>query len=168
MPYPLTQVIVGNSIERFVTKRNDNKRPHFLPCGSMSSRCPVPMWLARIGHQLRWFFLGLLMTIIITDIGKMVAGRLRPHFIAVCLPDFSTINCTDEFGQPVYVMNYTCTGDGHRLRDSRCVCLGVGMGSYVLIHVHVGTHTHTNRYSWPSGHSSFSAYSFVFLAVSDQ
>ncbi|MEQ2180606.1 hypothetical protein GOODEAATRI_002929, partial [Goodea atripinnis] len=36
-----------------------------------------------------------------TDIAKVSVGRMRPHFLDVCRPDFSTINCS--LG---YVTNY--------------------------------------------------------------
>ena len=39
-----------------------------------------------------------------------LAGQLRPHFLAVCEPDFSNIRCTDEYGYPIYVQDYTCLG----------------------------------------------------------
>ena len=60
---------------------------------------------------MRWFFTGLLVTLVITDIGKLVVGRLRPHFLDVCNPNFSSINCTDEHDYTVYVTEYECRGD---------------------------------------------------------
>ena len=82
--------------------------------------CPsIPPWIARTGFHVRWYYIGLLITLIITSISKIVVGRLRPNFIDVCKPDFSTFNCTDRFGNPVYVTNYVCTGDPAMIPDAR-------------------------------------------------
>ena len=43
----------------------------------------------------------------ITDICKYTIGRLRPHFIDVCNPDFSKINCTNADGLPRYVTDFS-------------------------------------------------------------
>ena len=68
---------------------------------------------------MRWYYVGFLITLIITSTGKIVVGRLRPDFIDVCKPDFSQINCTDVFGNPQYVTNYVCTGDPALIPDAR-------------------------------------------------
>ncbi|MEQ2209044.1 hypothetical protein XENOCAPTIV_023027, partial [Xenoophorus captivus] len=51
-----------------------------------------------------------------TDIAKVSVGRMRPHFLDVCRPDFSTINCS--LG---YVTNYNCTGDESEVQEARYV-----------------------------------------------
>ena len=35
-----------------------------------------------------WYLMGLGVTVVLTDILKMSMGELRPHFLAVCNPDF--------------------------------------------------------------------------------
>ena len=87
----------------------------------MPTRCcpSVPAWIARTGFHVRWCYIGLLITLILTDTAKIVVGRLRPNFIDVCKPDFSQINCTDVFGNPQYVTNYVCTGDPAMIPDTR-------------------------------------------------
>ena len=90
----------------------------------MSKFCPtVPAWVARTGFHLRWYFIGLLVNLIVTDTAKIVVGRLRPNFIDVCKPDFSQFNCTDVYGNPVYVTNYVCTGDPSMVPDTRQLLL---------------------------------------------
>ena len=74
-----------------------------------------------MGFHLRWYFIGLLITLIITDTAKIIVGRLRPNFIDVCKPDFTQFNCTDVYGNPVYVTNYVCTGDPGMVPDTRYV-----------------------------------------------
>ena len=116
-----TQIIVGNCIEHFVTKYQCAKSP-FKPLGEAgaSKFCPtVPAWVARTGFHLRWYIIGLLISLIITDSAKIVVGRLRPNFIDVCKPNFSQFNCTDEYNNPVYVTNYVCTGDQSMVPDTR-------------------------------------------------
>lgn len=51
-----------------------------------------------------------------TDIAKVSVGRMRPHFLDVCKPDFSTINCS--LG---YITNYTCTGEESDVQEARFV-----------------------------------------------
>ena len=40
------------------------------------------------------FWYGLTVSLVVTQVGKLSAGRLRPHFIDVCRPDFTAINCS--------------------------------------------------------------------------
>ena len=94
----------------------------FKPLGSEAApkAClKIPAWLARMGYHMRWYYIGLLITVIITDTSKIMIGRLRPNFIDVCKPDFSRINCTDVFGNPIYVTDYVCTGDQRLIPDTR-------------------------------------------------
>lgn len=73
-----------------------------------------------------------------TDIAKYSVGRLRPHFFTICNPN---INCTDPKYLNVYIEDFECQStDLHRLKEIRL--------------------------SFPSGHSSFSAVTMVYLAVS--
>ena len=53
----------------------------------------IPSWILRLGYQFRWFALGMLATLMLTQLLKITGGRLRPHFLAVCNPDFADINC---------------------------------------------------------------------------
>ena len=115
------QIIIGNCIEHFVTKYRCTKSP-FKPLGEAGTTkfCPtIPAWVARTGFHLRWYFIGLLITLIVTDTAKIVVGRLRPNFIDICKPDFSRFNCTDVYGNPVYVTDYVCTGDPSMVPDTR-------------------------------------------------
>lgn len=67
--------------------------------------------------------LGVMTVGLLTDAAKFLIGRLRPHFISVCDPDFSEIACRDTYGNPLYVLNYTCLGtDESKLKDMRYLC----------------------------------------------
>jgi len=88
-----------------------------------------------------WFFGGIASELL-TDISKISAGRLRPHFIQVCRPSVNG-QPLDEYcnnSKPFeYITNYTCEGFPEKQRDIRM--------------------------SFLSGHSSYSAYSATFAIL---
>ncbi|XP_051269353.1 phospholipid phosphatase 1 isoform X2 [Dicentrarchus labrax] len=81
------------------------------------------------------FLFGAAMSQSLTDIAKYSIGRLRPHFLDVCRPDWKLINCS--VGN--YIEEFTCTGDATKVNEGRL--------------------------SFYSGHSSFSMYCMLFLAL---
>lgn len=106
---------------------------------SRSSRC-----LLNCIYGVLLYSLGAMSTMLITEVGKHTIGRLRPHFIDVCKPDWSKIKCyeTIEGEQVANYVHYTpeiCTGDAHLIKEARL--------------------------SFPSGHSSFTAFSMVFVII---
>ena len=50
---------------------------------------------ANLYHHLKLFLLGAAVTGVLTSLGKLTIGRLRPHFLAMCPPDmeFSEATC---------------------------------------------------------------------------
>ncbi|XP_013786898.2 phospholipid phosphatase 2-like [Limulus polyphemus] len=83
------------------------------------------------------FLLGFVYVFFVTELLKAVVGELRPHFLASCQPDWSKINCSEGF-----VIEYNCTRrEQYRLEN---------------IDIYK---------SFPSGHSSLSLYSFVFISL---
>jgi phosphatidate phosphatase len=95
-------------------------------------------------HGLMLFLLGIAITLLLTEIGKRWVGRLRPHFMSVCKPNLSTMNCTTTYGvNTLYNYVYTdgtfCTNTEKLVREARL--------------------------SFPSGHSSYSCYSMLFLII---
>ena len=114
-----------------------------LKKGSNASKEPVYV----IGHQRikpwvyvvvsRLFFtvVGGIMCLLFTDIGKKMVGRLRPHFLSVCKPNYNLFNCTDG-----YITADVCLqSDKNSLREARM--------------------------SFPSGHSSTAAFTAVLIAL---
>jgi len=101
-------------------------------------------WILNTINGVLLYALGAVCTMLITEIGKRSIGRLRPHFIDVCKPDWEKIDCFTKIDDH-YVANYIfmkpeiCTGDAHLIREARV--------------------------SFPSGHSSFTVYSMVFVIV---
>ena len=45
---------------------------------------------------------------------EYVSGRLRPHFLSVCQPNFRTLNCSAG-----YITQDVCTGDALAVREAR-------------------------------------------------
>uniref|UniRef100_A0A9J7Z3L5 Phosphatidic acid phosphatase type 2/haloperoxidase domain-containing protein n=1 Tax=Cyprinus carpio carpio TaxID=630221 RepID=A0A9J7Z3L5_CYPCA len=80
------------------------------------------------------FVFGAALSQSLTDIAKYTIGRLRPHFLTVCKPDWSLTDCKSG-----YIENVTCTGDPVIINEGRL--------------------------SFYSGHSSFSMYCMLFLAL---
>ncbi len=61
---------------------------------------------------------GMVITVFFTELGKMMVGRLRPHFLAVCKPNYSLFNCTDGF----ITVDY-CTGVAKQIVEARLALL---------------------------------------------
>jgi phosphatidate phosphatase len=110
-------------------------------------RFVVHRLVVRLWRFLGYFMLGSCCVFFLTNIGKFSIGRLRPHFLSVCKPDWSLLNCSSgTLDSNYYVTAAECTAVGpeltvnvHRLKEARL--------------------------SFPSGHSSFSFYSMTFLTL---
>jgi len=61
------------------------------------------------------FLFGAAMSQSLTDIAKYSIGRLRPHFLDVCMPDWTKINCTAGG----YIEDFTCNGDAKMSNEAR-------------------------------------------------
>ncbi|KAK6322757.1 hypothetical protein J4Q44_G00075490 [Coregonus suidteri] len=93
------------------------------------------MYVACVYKAIGTFVFGAAMSQSLTDIAKYSIGRLRPHFLDVCKPDWKLINCTAG----TYIEDFTCTGNERMANEGRL--------------------------SFYSGHSSFSMYCMLFLAL---
>lgn len=96
----------------------------------------IPSWVWNSYKVIGVFGFGAASSQLTTDIAKYMIGRLRPHFIDVCKPN---INCSDVANQYKYFEDYECTAN---------------LGTRKL---------KSTRLSFPSGHSSFSAYTMLFV-----
>ncbi|XP_077981675.1 phospholipid phosphatase 1-like [Glandiceps talaboti] len=125
-------------IEAVLYAYRKNHQLEYLASSSFNRCCcgvPINPYLFRTYKAIGIFLFGAAVTMNITNMTKNMIGRLRPHFIDICQPDFSLINCTDG-----YIMQYTCLGDNEdRIHDA--------------------------RRSFLSGHSSFSAYCMIYLVL---
>ena len=69
----------------------------------------------RCWRSLMVFMLGFSITLLLTEVLKVLTGRLRPHFLAVCHPSPFPSHCST-----VYITEDVCTGtDDERLRNAR-------------------------------------------------
>ncbi|XP_068083628.1 phospholipid phosphatase 1 [Anabrus simplex] len=83
----------------------------------------------------RGFLIGLILVLFVTEIGKVILGETRPHFLYTCRPD-KAVNCTPGS----YVSDYTCTNKDDPYMD-----------------------VSDSTRSFPSGHSSSSFYMSIFM-----
>ncbi|XP_063334377.1 phospholipid phosphatase 1 isoform X1 [Pelmatolapia mariae] len=101
----------------------------------IKSKSSFGSYVACIYKAIGTFVFGAAMSQSLTDIAKYSIGRLRPHFLYVCGPDWKLINCSAG----TYIEDFTCTGDAKQVNEARL--------------------------SFYSGHSSFSMYCMLFLAL---
>ncbi|CAL8270037.1 unnamed protein product [Arctogadus glacialis] len=71
-------------------------------------------YMSALYKQVGVFIFGCAVSQSFTDIAKVSVGRMRPHFLDVCQPDFSTINCS--LG---YITVYTCLGRDSKVQEAR-------------------------------------------------
>ncbi|KAJ6657645.1 hypothetical protein lerEdw1_002146 [Lerista edwardsae] len=71
-------------------------------------------YVAALYKEVGAFFFGCILGQSLTNIAKLAVGRLRPHFLAVCRPDFTRINCSAG-----YLEDYICTGNASKEREAR-------------------------------------------------
>ncbi|KAI5616220.1 phospholipid phosphatase 3 isoform X1, partial [Silurus asotus] len=103
---------VGTLIVVLSITIGESYRIHFLHEGSNAFvRNP---YLSALYKQVGVFLFGGAISQSFTDIAKVSVGRLRPHFLDVCRPDFSRINCS--LG---YITEYMCTGDESQVQEAR-------------------------------------------------
>lgn len=97
----------------------------------------VPSWAWSCYSNIIVFGFGAASSQLLTDIGKYLVGRLRPHFYEICQPN---VDCLGDQNRWKYIENYECLGpDKKKIHDSRL--------------------------SFPSGHSSFAVYTMVYTVM---
>ena len=96
---------------------------------------------------------GLLCCILLTDVAKYSVGRLRPHFLTLCNPDYNNV-CFDEEA-------YYSDGDEELLNEFYQKYVN---GSEVCNNENPHL-LHEARLSFMSGHASFSFYCATFLIM---
>ncbi|XP_075445286.1 phospholipid phosphatase 1 isoform X3 [Ascaphus truei] len=120
-PFMVIVIILGEALSVFYNRLYSNAfvRNHYV---------------ATIYKAIGTFIFGAAASQSLTDIAKYTIGRLRPHFLDVCKPNWSKINCSMG-----YIENFECQGDAVNSNEARL--------------------------SFYSGHSSFSMYCMLFLAL---
>uniref|UniRef100_A0A0K8TTU9 Putative lipid phosphate phosphatase n=1 Tax=Tabanus bromius TaxID=304241 RepID=A0A0K8TTU9_TABBR len=103
----------------------------------------VPSWAVEAYKQIGVFGFGAACSQLTTDIAKYSIGRLRPHFYSVCEPIMKDgSNCSNPINFGKYIEDFQCIGTNSSPRMLKEM-----------------------RLSFPSGHSSFSAYTMVYCAI---
>ncbi|XP_048507931.1 putative phosphatidate phosphatase isoform X3 [Athalia rosae] len=98
----------------------------------------IPPWVWNAYRQIGIFGFGAACTTLTTDIAKYSIGRLRPHFRHVC----NTDACLIPANQNVYVEKFVCDTLKYSAKTIK-----------------------ESRLSFPSGHSSFAAYTMIYLIL---
>lgn len=130
---PIIMVII---VELSLRKYKTSDRHKFF--GSTISAC-----VADIFHYTMFFIVGFIVNLLITQIGKDLVGRYRPHFIASCQPIFDdSTNCSNPINIGRYIDSFRCSNTELNKYDFDDL-----------------------RRSWPSGHASISFYSMTFTAA---
>ncbi|XP_031574649.1 phospholipid phosphatase 1-like [Actinia tenebrosa] len=127
-------IIVCEILRHFVFKfkpRGAGRDNFYIKLGPITLKA----WQRRILFLIFMFGFGAVVANLFTDAGKLLIGRLRPYFLAVCKPDFSKVNCSAG----KFITEDICTGDKKQITEARM--------------------------SFPSGHSTFSMYCTVFVAM---
>ena len=115
-----------NHLRRTCRVRND---PDSNSGGSHSSKIP-PVILSILWVLCTCLF-GLAMNQFLTDVGKYSIGRLRPHFLDVCKPNWSRFNCTDERGNYIFIVDDVCTvGEGTKKGKDMRLSFPSGFSSF--------------------------------------
>ncbi|XP_024247050.1 phospholipid phosphatase 3 isoform X1 [Oncorhynchus tshawytscha] len=71
-------------------------------------------YISALYKQVGVFIFGCAVSQSFTDIAKVSVGRMRPHFLDVCRPDWSAINCS--LG---YITDYQCNGPESKVQEAR-------------------------------------------------
>lgn len=74
-----------------------------------TDRGSVPSIVVMLYTVVAVFVFGLAVSSSIVDIGKYTVGRLRPHFLSVCNPDPTKVNCSSVEHVSVYIEDDICT-----------------------------------------------------------
>lgn len=127
--------------EKYIAKTRDNQSTPYTIRLSASRKRPVPRPLGDLYFNLVAFLFGCLVTVDLTDLAKVVVGRLRPNFLDVCKPEVDPYQLCKEKG-------LTSLRPGF---DFKCL--------------EPDSVVNESRLSFPSGHSSLSLYSMIFLIL---
>lgn len=139
----------------FIILLVESLRSHGLRGKRRSSPIPdssYPPWLAvELYRYFGFFALGAGGCLLFTELAKYSIGRLRPHFLTLCSPDYSQEGlCRDPQARQYH---------RYVLEPQDSICLGLVKGTVTLDQLHEA------RLSFLSGHASFSFYCATYLIV---
>ena len=105
----------------------------------------IPWLLIELYRQMGFMTVGAMACFLFTDMSKFTIGRLRPHFLSICKPDYGSV-CKDGMYQQFVVGNETE------------ICQGLSSDTSEKM-------LREARLSFMSGHASFSFYCSTFLII---
>ncbi|XP_059224494.1 putative phosphatidate phosphatase isoform X1 [Stomoxys calcitrans] len=133
----IVEIIQARHHERVTNGNSTGKRYVFMDY-------EIPDWLLQAYKKIGVFGFGAAACQLTVDIAKYSVGRLRPHFLEVCNPIMpGNTTCLDSVNMGRYIEDFQCRG-------------GVGVTKRMLKEISL---------SFPSGHSSFTFYGMVYLAI---
>jgi phosphatidate phosphatase len=155
--------------------------------GSFLSR-PTPVMFIHMYRSFVDFLFGCVASQLVTDVGKYSIGRLRPNFIAVCNPNVTLTHCECKnkwkyflytiYKSSIYYMIFTpftlqymemlisvrnLDGELWEFDNNPTNILMIIAENYVC--QSSPDDSNLSRVSFPSGHSSFSAYTMFYLVI---
>ena len=136
---------MGTEFLRWYKSEEGDRSKRDMFCGLSMNSAIVSSLYAYL-----YFLNGMTFTVLLATAAHSLVGRLRPHFLDVCRPDWDEIDCNFEdcSQKAVYVTNYTCRGDVERFGEDAAEAL-----------------VEDARKSFFSGHAStaFASMTFVIL-----
>ena len=106
----------------------------------------LPWILIELYRHIGYMIVGAMSCFLFTDLSKFRIGRLRPHFLSICKPNYTAL-CKDKYDYYRYVTE----------NDSE-ICTGLAGNTTAKM-------LKEARLSFMSGHSSFSFYCATFLVL---
>jgi phosphatidate phosphatase len=73
------------------------------------------LWMVQSYTHVGVFLFGAGMEQVTVEAAKRLVGRLRPHFLAACLP--LGLNCSTT--GHIYITDYTCLGNDDLIKEAR-------------------------------------------------
>lgn len=119
----------------FIGKSRDNEKSFKIFNFAIAQK------IVEASHYVSTFLFGFVINLLVTQMGKYLVARYRPHFLTSCQPVFPDgTNCSHAVNIGRNIDTFECSNP--LLNDFEDL-----------------------RRSWPSGHSSISFYSMIFLSV---
>ncbi|XP_053155318.1 phospholipid phosphatase 3-like isoform X2 [Hemicordylus capensis] len=105
-------ISVGILVASLAITLGESYRVHNLPHNSHS--IVSNPYVAALYKEIGAFLFGCTVGQSLTNMAKITVGRLRPHFLAACRPNFTRINCSAG-----YLEDYVCTGGISEEKEAR-------------------------------------------------
>ena len=103
------------------------KKKAFLCNSDQVNISPYPLFFRTLFITFMFGF-GALITNLLTDIGKVTVGGLRPYFLTVCKPNTTLPHCSQGF-----VTENICTGDAKDILEARFVSISIADSVHYIL-----------------------------------